>query len=53
MRYGSSESWLISVELKVRSAKHEAVMRKDWDDAQQVGIKLANDVPFDKVLRKR
>jgi len=40
---------LIVVDIRVRSAKHERILRDEWEEAQKVGIDFSG-VQFDKVL---
>ena len=37
------------VDIRVRSAKHERILRDEWTEAQKVGIDFSN-VQFDKLL---
>jgi hypothetical protein len=37
------------VEIKVRSEKHERILREEWAEAQKVGIDFSS-VQFDKVF---
>jgi hypothetical protein len=39
--------WRLIVVITVRSAKHEAVLRQDWDEAQKTGIDWSK-VVFEK-----
>ena len=39
--------WRLIVVITVRSAKHEAVLRRDWDEAQKTGIDWSK-VVFEK-----
>jgi hypothetical protein len=37
------------LDIRVRSAKHERILRDQWTEAQKVGIDFS-DVHFDKLL---
>ena len=37
------------VDFRVRSAKHERILREEWNEVQKVGIDFSS-VQFDKVL---
>ena len=39
-----------STDIRVRSAKHEKVLREEWDEAQKMGVDFSS-VHFDKLLK--
>jgi len=42
---------MLIVEIRVRSKKHEQILREEWDEAQKTGVDFST-VHFDKLLAR-